>query len=66
VQSTIFSFLYNSSLLLDEVRSSFNSVLLTWLPLLQNVNLMGINNVCHGGLELAAALRARLPPAPAA
>ena len=74
VQSTILSFLHNSSLLGDEVRSNFNSEhLLAWValgnashpPPLATVNLVGVNNVCNGGMQLLAEIRKRIPPAPA-
>ena len=62
VQSSILSFLHDSSLLLDERRAGFNSgPLLAWLPQLQHVNQVGVNAVCDGGPALLAALRARLP-----
>jgi hypothetical protein len=64
VQSTILSFLHDSSIVLDESRAQFNQgPLLQWLPQLQHVNLVGMNAVCHGGPELLAALRKRLPRA---
>ena len=75
VQSTVLSFLHDSSLLLDDTRAAFNSgALLEWVavsgngsaPLLQNVNLVGLNNVCDGaGPALLAELRRRLPQKPA-
>lgn len=68
VQSTALSFLANSSLLLDEVRSRFNAeTLLEWLdparaaPFVY-VNLVGVNGACDGGPALAQQLRRRIPP----
>ena len=68
-QSTILSFLHNSSLIDDEVRANFNRVLAQWLapgtpgapPTLKYVNLVGLNNVCDFGAQLLPILRARLP-----
>lgn len=65
-QSTILSFLHNSSLIADEVRANFNRVLAQWLapgtpPTLKYVNLVGLNNVCDYGTQLLPILRARLP-----
>ena len=62
------SFLYNSSLILDDVRANFNLVTLPgWLDVnpkiprtLQYVNLVGVNNVCDNGPALAAILKMRL------
>ena len=72
VQSTVLSFLHDSSLLQDEARANFNQgALLRWIaddgnathaPLLQHLNLVGVNNVCNGGPSLVRALRKRLEP----
>jgi hypothetical protein len=69
-QSTILSFLHDSSLVLDEARARFNAdLLLDWVNAtrpraLEHVNLMGVNNVCGGaGPALLAELRRRLPAA---
>ena len=65
--STVISFLYNSSLVEDDSRADFNAVALpAWLAaaaprILQNVNLVGLNNVCDAGPALAAVLKQRLP-----
>ena len=70
VQSTILSFLHDSSLLLDDTRSDFNAqALLAWIdagnathaPPLRYLNLVGMNNVCDGaGPALAQELKRRL------
>lgn len=73
-QSTIFSALAGSSILLDEANSSFNANLVRWLEpgnathpsLFPNINIVGSNNVCDHGLELVSVLRKRLPAAAAA
>jgi hypothetical protein len=62
-QSTILSFLHDSSLLLDENRASFNARLAEWVEtpgLLRFVNQLGMNAVCDGGPRVLAALRKRL------
>jgi hypothetical protein len=72
-QSTILSFLHDSSLLLDDTRSQFNSVaLLDWVRsgnathprLLEHLSLVGSNNVCDGGGAIWEELKKRLPAAP--
>ena len=72
-QSTILSFLHDSSLLLDDTRSQFNSVaLLDWVRsgnathprLLEHLSLVGSNNVCDGGGAIREELKKRLPAAP--
>lgn len=68
VQSTVMSFLHNSSLIDDDVRSNFNHVLVDWLKpgdastpaLLEYVNLVGVNNACDNGPQLVQVLRERL------
>jgi hypothetical protein len=68
-QSTILSFLHDSSLLLDESRAGFNAALAGWVEqegLLRFVNQLGRNAVCDGGPRVLRALRSRLPPAAAA
>lgn len=60
VQSTILSFLHDSSLLLDESRSGFNAGLIEWVGEAKYINQVGINSVCDGGNALLAAMRKRL------
>ena len=65
-QSTILSFLHDSSLLLDESRAGFNAALAGWVEqggLLQHVNQLGMNAVCNGGQRVLQALRRRLDAA---
>jgi hypothetical protein len=69
VQSTVFSFLHDSSLIGDEAQPHFN----TWLAqllapgnatvpsVLKYINLVGVNNVCNGGQQLLTTLRTRIP-----
>ena len=62
-QSTILSFLHDSSLLLDDSRAGFNAQLAEWVGtpgLLAHVGQLGMNAVCDGGPQVLAALRARL------
>jgi hypothetical protein len=72
VQSTVLSFLHDSSLLLDETRAGFNrDALLAWVNatpprFMEHINLLGVNNACSGaGPALLAELRRRLPGPPA-
>jgi hypothetical protein len=67
--STILSFLHNSSLVLDESRANFNKGFLldtirsgnsTHPRLLENINLVGVNGACDGGLDLLLELRKRI------
>ena len=57
-QSVVLGTLHNSSLLLDEKRSGINA----WLPgairsgLMKNLNMLGVDNVCDGGAEIAEAI----------
>jgi len=73
VQSTVLSFLHDSSLLLDETRADFNAdALLGWIAAapprrMEHVNLLGVNGACSGaGPALLAELRKRLPGPPRA
>jgi hypothetical protein len=57
-QSDVLGTLHNSSLLQDEVRSEINQ----WLAdsiragLFKNLNLLGVDNVCDGGIEITDAI----------
>lgn len=63
--SVVLGFLHGSSLLQDEIRSGLNKQVAKWATqpdVFPNVpSAVGINAVCDGGNELAAALRTRLP-----
>jgi hypothetical protein len=54
VESVIFGTLYNSSLLLDEERSNLNAWTMEALSngTLKYFNMLGIDNICHNGLEI--------------
>lgn len=62
IEDVVLGFLHASSLLGDEHRSGLNAQLTEWVLAgeFKHINLLSVNNVCHGGNELLDALRTRV------
>eukprot|EP00933_Yihiella_yeosuensis_P032489 TRINITY_DN26088_c0_g1_i2.p1 TRINITY_DN26088_c0_g1~~TRINITY_DN26088_c0_g1_i2.p1 ORF type:complete len:223 (+),score=27.16 TRINITY_DN26088_c0_g1_i2:139-807(+) len=62
-ESILIGTLHGSSLLADETRSQLNHQLISAVSAghFPSINLLEVNNVCDGGLDLLKALRAKIP-----